>query len=145
MQSNTDYRRNLATKVVYEELPLIDLPKDGTSIPEETLNLNAVVNSNLKGDSNRKVKITKKSPEQKANQQKSEQQVDSRILLLNYLLNHKEEFNSHIYANNILKNEFQNNMSEERKQALEGILNIDMHVICQIANILIKHEIDIYN
>ena len=145
MQSNTDYRRNLATKVVYEELPLIDLPKDGTSIPEETLNLNAVVNSNLKGDSNRKVKITKKSPEQKANEQKSEQQVDSRILLLNYLLNHKEEFNSHIYANNILKNEFQNNMSEERKQALEGILNIDMHVICQIANILIKHEIDIYN
>ena len=70
---------------------------------------------------------------------------DQRINYLAYLLNHKDEFNSGKYETNILENEFKNNMSEARRQAIENTFNLDIKVLSQIANLLIKNGIAIYN
>jgi hypothetical protein len=144
MESNDNYRKNLADKIINNHLLEIDLPKDGTFIPNETINLDAIVNSNLKGDTDKKVTLRELNKTDIEDSSNDDQKTDPRKALLNYLINHKQEFNSLQYTENILKHEFLDNMTEPRKACLELLLGIDMNVMCQIAKLLIKHGIDIY-
>jgi hypothetical protein len=144
MESNDNYRKNLADKIINNHLLEIDLPKDGTFIPNETINLDAIVNSNLKGDTDKKVTLRELNKTDIEDSSNDDQTIDPRKALLNYLINHKQEFNSLQYTENILRHEFLDNMSEARKNCLGVLLGVDMTVVCQIAKLLIKYGIDIY-
>ena len=135
------YQVARALKIITVDIDTIDMP--ATDLNEE-LDFNDLINTNIKGDSNKKANVNKRV---KALTKKSTKELaqDQRIQHLAYLLNHKDEFNSGKYENNILENEFKHNMSSPRKTAIENTFGIDMKVMTQIANLLIKHEVKIYN
>lgn len=141
MLESKDYTAAKAIRVVTVEMDTVDMPRFSL---DEKLNLSELTNTNIKGDSKRKVyaAATMKATTGKTAAQLEE---DQRIQHLAYLLNHKELFNSYKYKDNILENEFRNNMPVERQRALEEHLGIDMHVMMQIVDILIKNEVKIYN
>jgi hypothetical protein len=132
-----------ALKLLMVEINNIDLPDVRFTIKEK-LDFNDLANSNIKGDADRRIRINR-SIQTTTGKSTQELEQDQRINYLAYLLNHKDEFNSGKYETNILENEFKNNMSEARKQAIENTFNLDMKVMCQIANLLIKSGITIYN
>ena len=125
------------------DINTIDLP-DVRFIVKEKLDFNDLANSNIKGDADRKIQINRRFKET-TGKTKKELEQDQRINYLAYLLNHKDEFNSGKYETNILENEFRNNMSEARRQAIENTFNIDMKVLSQIVDLLINNGIAIYN
>lgn len=135
------YQVARALKIITIDIDTIDMP--ATNLSEE-LDFNDLINTNIKGDSNKKSSINKRV---KALTKKSTKELaqDQRIQHLAYLLNHKDEFNSGKYESNILENEFKHNMAVVRKTAIENTFGIDMKVMTQIANLLIKNEVKIYN
>jgi hypothetical protein len=140
MQSRS-YQTLRAIKVITAGLNAVSLPRPEFAALMEQLNINGLVSTNILGDSTRKKYMRKDSSTSTTTATPKE---DPRLTYLAYLLNHKEEFNSYLYNKNILKNEFTENMPDSRKTVLEQTLGIDMETICQIANVLINNEIDIY-
>jgi hypothetical protein len=138
-----EYQVARALKVITVDLDTIDLPNSSFTIKEK-LNFNDLANTNIKGDADRKAYINRTV---KATTKKSKEELehDQRINYLAYLLNHRYVFDSGKYSTNVLENEFNNNMPFERVQAIEELLGLDMKVMIQIANLLIKQEIKIYN
>ena len=132
-----------ALKLLMTDINTIDLP-DARFTLQEKLDFNDLANSNIKGDADRKIQINR-SFKETTGKTKKELEQDQRINYIAYLLNHKDEFNSGKYETNILENEFMNNMSEARRQAIENTFNIDMKVLSQIADLLINNGIAIYN
>jgi hypothetical protein len=132
-----------ALKLLMVDINTIDLP-DVRFTVKEKLDFNDLANSNIKGDADRKIQINRRFKET-TGKTKKELEQDQRINYLAYLLNHKDEFNSGKYETNILENEFKNNMSEARRQAIENTFNLDMKVLSQIADLLITNGIAIYN
>lgn len=140
----SDYLKSKAIKIVFSDLESIDNPDARFAKISEQLKLNDLVNKNIKGDSSKKVKSNFVNRFTKTPEEQEKISADQRINYLAYLLNHKDIFNSGFYESNILENEFHNNMSAERKLAIENCLKIDMHVISQIADLLIKNNVEIY-
>lgn len=132
-----------ALKLLMVDINTIDLPDIRFNVKEK-LDFNDLANSNIKGDADRKIQINRRFKET-TGKTKKELEQDQRINYLAYLLNHKDEFNSGKYETNILENEFKNNMSEARRQAIENTFNLDMKVLSQIADLLINNGIAIYN
>ena len=132
-----------ALKLLTIDINSIDLP-DARFTVKEKLDFNDLANSNIKGDADRKIQINRRFKET-TGKTKKELEQDQRINYLAYLLKHKDEFNSGKYETNILENEFRNNMPEARKLAIENAFNLDMKVLTQIADLLIKNGIAIYN
>ena len=135
------YQVARALKIITIGIDEIDMP---TSFVNEPLDFNGLVNNNIKGDTNKKVKVNRTVREFTGKSKKQLEQ-DQRIQHLAYLLNHKDEFNSGKYEENILENEFKYNMSAARKQAIEECFGIDMKTMTQIANLLIKNGVKVYN
>jgi len=140
----SDYLKSKAMKIVFTDLSSIDNPDARFARITEQLKLNDLVNSNVKGDSSKKVKNNFVNKFVKTPEEKEKISADQRINYLAYLLNHKDRFNSGKYESNILENEFKNNMSTKRIAAIENMFKIDMNVINQIADLLIKNKVEIY-
>ena len=111
----------------------------------DNFKINELINSNIKGDAKRKTYTTSATIAGATNKTTKQLEEDQRIQYLAYLLNHKEVFKSYKYENNILENEFLHNMPKERQEALEECLGLDMHVMVQIAELLIKNGIKLFD
>ena len=142
MLNSKDYRTLNSIKIINIALDTIDLPKHKLT---EAFKINELINSNIKGDAKRKTYTTSATIADATNKTTKQLEEDQRIQYLAYLLNHKEVFNSYKYENNILENEFLHNMPKERQEALEECLGLDMHVMMQIAELLIKNNIKLFD
>ena len=142
MLNSKDYRTLNSIKIINIALDTIDLPKYKLT---EAFKINELINSNIKGDAKRKTYTTSATIAGATNKTTKQLEEDQRIQYLAYLLNHKEVFKSYKYENNILENEFLHNMPKERQEALEECLGLDMHVMVQIAELLIKNGIKLFD
>jgi hypothetical protein len=137
-----DYQVARALRVLTVDIDEIDLPDERFTISEK-LNFNDLASSNIKGDADRKTYINR-TVKAAVGESKKELKEDQRINYIALLLNRRYIFDSGKYETNVLKNEFRNNMPDSRKQAVENTLGIDMKVMCQIVDLLIRNEIAIY-
>jgi hypothetical protein len=143
MQSR-DYLARRAIKVLTVGLDGVAMPRPEFNGLLEPFKFSSLTSTNTKGDSVKKARTRSKSFIT-GSTTKATPETDPRLNHLAYMLNHKDEFNSGKYETNILESEFRNNMSDRRKAALEKAFGIDMTVICEIAELLIKNNIKIYN
>lgn len=101
-----------------------------------------VKNENEKGDNEHnaaKGSLGKKSED--AKQEKNE--IDEKKKHLDFLIQNFQVFNSGKYKSDILKNEFEDNMTKNNKSAYEDAFGIDMNTICDIAKVLIKNNVNL--
>jgi hypothetical protein len=143
MQSR-DYLASRAFKVLTVGLDGINMPRSDFDGLHEPFKFSSLTSTNIKGDAAKKSRGRSKSFKS-GTDSKAASERDPRLNHLAYMLNHKDEFNSGKYETNILESEFRYNMSDKRKLALENAFGIDMNVICEIAELLIKNNIMIYN
>ena len=141
MLHSSTYVRERALKIIYEDIEDIEFPTRCEL--NETFDLGILINNNIKGDGNKKVVVKTNSKTPKA--KKEDIEKDSRIQHLLFLLNHFPAFVSCKYTSDLLENEFKNNMSTERKTALENKYGIDMNTMSQIAEMLIKNSVNLDN
>lgn len=97
---------------------------------------------NTKGESSKKrIRVSDVKSHSKDKSDKSDMK-DYRLLHLYFLVdNFSELFDTGKYDKDKLNKEFSENMSEERKQVLSDVYDIDMNVMCEIANLLIDHNV----
>lgn len=139
MLHSSTYVRERALKIIYSDLEHIDPPCRCDL--DENFDLGLLINNNVKGDGNKKIIVRTNSKTEKA--KKEDIKKDSKIQHLLFLLNHFAAFVSCKYDTNLLENEFKNNMTEERSIALEKKYGIDMNTMSQIAEMLIRNNVNL--
>lgn len=139
MLHSSTYTRERALKIIYNDIEDITFPERCEL--NEDFDLGMLVNTNIKGDGNKKIIIRTNNKSEKA--KKEDIKKDLRIQHLLFLLNHFAVFISCKYDKNLLENEFRNNMSAKRKGALEKKYVIDMNTMSQIAEMLIKNNVNL--
>lgn len=148
MQS-PEYKTLRAVKLLTEDINTVDLPNEKFEDVHEENNINSLIKDNAKGNARVKVKVSSNGSSRTSSTTNQDDdginEEDQRIQYLFFLINHKELFNSGKYENDILRNEFRNNMTDTRKKACERYYGIDMETLTQIVDILIDKDVKLYD